>query len=49
MLHTLEQIKRIADNIKANDEWVNDSHSFAEHKGIKEGLDMLIQHLEGKH
>ena len=45
-MYTLEQIKRIADDIKADDEWVNDSHSSAEHKGIKEGLDMLIRHLE---
>ncbi len=45
-MYTLEQIKRIADDIKADDEWVNDSHSSAEHKGVKEGLDMLIRHLE---
>lgn len=45
-MYTLEQIKRIAADIKADDEWVNDSHTTAEHKGIKEGLDMLIRHLE---
>jgi soluble cytochrome b562 len=42
----LNRIKRIAEDIKADDEWVNDSHTSAEHKGIKDGLDMLIRHLE---
>ncbi len=43
---TIEQIKRIADDIKADDEWVNDSHSAAEHKGVRMGLEMLVRHLE---
>jgi hypothetical protein len=43
---TLERIKNIADDIIADDEWVNDSHSQAEHSGIKAGLRALIRHLE---
>lgn len=42
----LSRIKRIAKDIKADDEWVNDSHSAAEHQGVKIGLDILISHLE---
>ena len=43
---TLERIKNIAEDIIADDEWVNDSHSQAEHSGIKAGLYALIHHLE---
>ena len=43
---TLKQIKKIVKDIKADDEWVNDSHSSAEHKGICDGLDMLVEELE---
>ncbi len=43
---TLKQIKKIVKDIKADDEWVNDSHSNAEHKGICDGLDMLVEELE---
>ena len=43
---TLARIKNIADDIKNYKEWVNDSHTNAEHRGICEGLDMLIRHLE---
>ena len=43
---TLERIKNIADDIIADDEWVNDIHSQEEHSGIKAGLEMLIRHLE---
>ena len=42
----LNRIKLIAKDIISDDEWVNDSHTSAEHKGIKDGLDMLIRHLE---
>jgi len=42
----LEQIKNIAEDIKADKEWVNDSESKAEHRGICMGLDLLINHLE---
>jgi len=45
-MFTLKQIKDIAMEIKADDEWVNDSHSNAEHKGICDGLDMLVEELE---
>jgi hypothetical protein len=43
---TIEQIKRIAEDIIADDEWVNDSHSGAEHQGVKMGLEMLVRHLQ---
>lgn len=43
---TLEQIKNIVTDIKADDEWVNDSHTKAEHNGVCRGLDMLVKHLE---
>lgn len=43
---TLERIKNIVADIKSDDGWVNDSHTFAEHKGVCKGLDLLIRHLE---
>ena len=46
LMFTLKQIKRIAKKIKANDRWVNDSHSSREYMGICDGLDMLVEHLE---
>ena len=42
----LNRIKKIAKDIISDDEWVNDSHSQAEHSGIKDGLTRLIKHLE---
>lgn len=42
----LEQIKRAVADIKADDEWVNDSHTKAEHRGVCKGLDMLVRHFE---
>jgi len=43
---TIERLKNIAEDIIADDEWVNDSHTKSEHKGIKDGLNRLIKHLE---
>ena len=42
----LTRIKSIVEDIVSDDEWVNDSHSSAEHKGIISGLNMLVKHLE---
>lgn len=42
----IEKIKRIAEDIKSDKEWVNDSHTAAEYEGVKSGLDMLVRHLE---
>jgi len=42
---TIQKIKNIAQDIKADNEWVNDSHSAFEHKGICDGLDRLVRHL----
>ena len=43
---TLEQIKNIVIDIKSDDEWVNDSQTQSEYKGVCDGLDMLVNHLE---
>tara|TARA_R100000773_G_C4155919_1_gene75893 strand:- start:17 stop:184 length:168 start_codon:yes stop_codon:yes gene_type:complete len=43
---TLTQIKNIVADIQADDEWVNDSHTKAEHNGVCKGLDILVEHLE---
>jgi len=43
---TLKRLKNAVADIKADDEWVNDSHTHAKYKGVCEGLDMLIQHFE---
>ena len=43
---TLGRLKNAVADIKADDEWVNDSHTHAVYKGVCEGLDMLIQHFE---
>jgi hypothetical protein len=32
-------------DIISDDEWVNDSLTMAEHRGIVSGLNMLINHL----
>ena len=43
---TIDRIKNISEDIKADKEWINDSESKAEHRGICRGLDLLINHLE---
>mgnify|MGYP003680377303 FL=1 len=43
---TIERIKNIAEDIIADDEWINDSHTQSEHNGIKAGLYALIHHIE---
>jgi hypothetical protein len=43
---TLERLKNAIADIKADDEWVNDSHTKAEHRGVCKGLDMLVEHFE---
>ena len=42
---SIARIRAIADEIISDTEWVNDSHSSAEHNGIVSGLEMLINHL----
>ncbi len=46
LMITIERVKNIAEDIIADDEWVNDSHTKSEHAGVKAGLEMLIRHLE---
>ena len=43
--YSLEQIKMIYIDIISDDEWVNDSQTMAEHRGIVSGLNRLINHL----
>lgn len=43
---SLKRIRRIADDIKLDKEWVNDSHSYHEYKGMCYGIDRIIKHLE---
>ena len=43
---TLERIQNIAQDIKEDDSWVNDSHTYAEYKGICYGLDTFINHIK---
>ena len=43
---TLKRIEWIAEDIIDDDSWVNDTHTEAEHKGVKAGLYALIHHLE---
>ena len=43
---SIDRIKRIAQDIINDDEWVNDSHSKAEHDGIRNGLERLLNHLD---
>ena len=42
---TLERLKNAIADIKADDEWVNDSHTHAKYRGVCEGLDMLIEYF----
>tara|TARA_R100000935_G_scaffold58799_1_gene98041 strand:- start:325 stop:603 length:279 start_codon:yes stop_codon:yes gene_type:complete len=42
----LKRIKAIAKDIISDREWVNDSHSESEHKGVVNGLNALIHHIE---
>lgn len=41
----IKRLKQIATDIINDDEWVNDSHSKAEHDGIRNGLERLLNHL----
>lgn len=42
----LELIKSIIRDIKNDKEWVTDSESGTEYKGICDGLDRLVRHIE---
>ena len=41
----LEQLKNIITDLKNDDEWVNDSLTQAEHKGLCDGLNRLLKHI----
>ena len=43
---TLEKIINICQDIKADNEWVNDSSTSSEYKGICDGLNRLVRHLK---
>jgi len=46
MIISLDQIKNAVQDIKQDNEWVNDSHSKSEYNGVCEGLNMLVRHFE---
>ena len=41
----LIKIKNIINDIKSDDEWVEDSHDRSEKTGVDRGLDLLLRHL----
>ena len=41
----IKRLKNIARDIINDDSWVNDSHTKAEHNGIRNGLERLLNHL----
>ena len=43
---TLNRIKRIAKDIKEDDEWGNDGYTKAEHNGVCDAMDRLVRHLD---
>ena len=38
----IDRLKKVAQDIISDDEWVNDSHEQAEHNGIRNGLERLL-------
>jgi hypothetical protein len=44
-MYTIQDIKNVMIDIISDDEWVNDSHTMSEHKGIVSGLNMLVNHF----
>ena len=42
----IEDLKRAIQDIKDDKDWVNDSHSNAEHMGLCQGLDRLLRHFK---
>ena len=43
---SIEQLKNIIDDIISDKEWVNDSESAAEYKGVVAGLQILYNHIQ---
>lgn len=43
---TIEKLENAIADIKADTEWVNDSHTKSEYKGVCDGLDMLLRHFK---
>lgn len=46
MIVSLKRIRKIADDIKRDKEWVNDSQTYHEYKGMCYGIDRIINHLQ---
>lgn len=42
---SIQDIKNVMIDIISDDEWVNDSKTMSEHKGIVSGLNMLVNHF----
>lgn len=45
-LISLRDLEKVIADIKSNDNWVNDSHTHAEHRGMCNGFDELIRHFD---
>jgi len=43
---TVKKLKNIIDDIISDKEWVNDSESAAEYKGVVAGLEQLLKHIK---
>ena len=43
---SLQDLKKVTEDIKSDDSWVNDSHTHAEHRGMCNGFDELIRHFD---
>lgn len=43
---TTEKIINICQDIKADNDWVNDSLTASEYKGVCDGLNRLVKHLK---
>lgn len=43
---SLKQLKNIVRDITADKEWINDSHTASEYKGVVYGLEKLLEHID---
>ena len=43
---TIEKLENAIADIKADTEWVNDSKTEYEYKGVCDGVDMLLNHFK---
>ena len=43
---SLKQLKNAARDIISDKEWINDSHTASEYKGVVYGLEKLLEHID---